>query len=68
MKKIWLLLLLASIFLTACSEETPAAKVTDPQQPIAVNAGEAQVTLGYYPPSNNPVDPQQTTTFTVIVK
>ena len=34
----------------------------------AVNAGEAQVTLGYYPPSNDPVDPQQTTTFTVILK
>lgn len=34
----------------------------------AINAGEAQVTLGYYPPSNDPVDPQQTATFTVIVK
>jgi inhibitor of cysteine peptidase len=128
MKKIWLLLLLASIFLAACGEETPAAKVTDPQQPVTVSAGkefaitleanpttgyhwaivgdldlnvveflkndyistsdpnlvggggldiwtfkavhtgEAQVTLGYYPPSNDPVDPQQTTTFTVIVQ
>jgi inhibitor of cysteine peptidase len=34
----------------------------------AVNAGETQVTLGYYPPSNDPTDPQQTETFTVIVK
>jgi predicted secreted protein len=34
----------------------------------AVNAGETQVTLGYYPPSNNPVDPQQTRTFTVVIK
>jgi predicted secreted protein len=34
----------------------------------AVNTGETQVTLGYYPPSNDPVDPQQTTIFTVIVK
>ena len=34
----------------------------------AVNAGETRVTLGYYPPSNDPVDPQQATTFTVIVK
>ena len=34
----------------------------------SVNAGETQITLGYYPPSNEPVDPQQTVTFTVIVK
>jgi predicted secreted protein len=34
----------------------------------AVNAGETQVTLGYYPPSNDPVEPQQTTKFTVTVK
>lgn len=34
----------------------------------AVNAGEVEVTLGYYPPSNDPTDPQQTLTFTVIVK
>ena len=34
----------------------------------AVSAGEAHITLGYYPPSNDPTDPQQTTTFTVIVK
>lgn len=33
-----------------------------------VNTGQVQVTLGYYPPSNDPVDPQQTTTFTVVVK
>jgi len=128
MKKILLLILLVSIFLTACDGETPAMNVTDPQQPITVgvgkeftiileanpttgyhweimgeldqnvvkfvktdytstsdpnlvggggldiwtfktvNAGETRVTLGYYPPSNDPVDPQQTTTFTVIVK
>ena len=34
----------------------------------AVAAGEAAITLGYYPPSNDPVDPAQTVTFTVIVK
>jgi len=34
----------------------------------SVGAGETQVTLGYYPPSNDPVEPQQTTMFTVIVK
>lgn len=34
----------------------------------AVNTGETHITLGYYPPSNDPVDPQQTETFTVIVK
>ena len=34
----------------------------------SVNTGETQITLGYYPPSNDPVDPQQTVTFTVIVK
>lgn len=34
----------------------------------AVAAGETQITLGYYPPSNDPVDPQQTVTFTVTVK
>ncbi len=34
----------------------------------ALNAGETQITLGYYPPSNDPVDPQQTVTFTIIVK
>lgn len=34
----------------------------------AVNAGESRVVLGYYPPSNDPVEPQQITTFTVIVK
>jgi inhibitor of cysteine peptidase len=34
----------------------------------AVNAGETHITLGYYPPSNDPVDPQQTTTFVVTVK
>ncbi len=34
----------------------------------AVGAGETTITLGYYPPSNNPVDPEQTQTFTVKVK
>jgi predicted secreted protein len=31
-------------------------------------AGETSITLGYYPPSNDPVEPEQTVTFTVIVK
>ncbi len=34
----------------------------------SANAGETQITLGYYPPSNEPIDPQQTATFIVIVK
>jgi inhibitor of cysteine peptidase len=34
----------------------------------AVAAGQTQITLGYYPPSNQPTDPQQTITFTVVVK
>ncbi len=34
----------------------------------AVGAGEATITLGYYPPSNDPLDPAQTQTFTVKVK
>ena len=34
----------------------------------AVAAGETHITLGYYPPSNDPVEPQQTVTFTVTVK
>jgi len=34
----------------------------------AVSAGEAKITLGYYPPSNEPTDPQQTVIFTVTVK
>ena len=34
----------------------------------SVKTGETQITLGYYPPSNEPVDPYQTTTFTVVVK
>ncbi|MCX6056966.1 MAG: protease inhibitor I42 family protein [Chloroflexi bacterium] len=34
----------------------------------ALSAGETQITLGYYPPSNEPVDPQQTVTFTISVK
>lgn len=34
----------------------------------AVGAGEATITLGNYPPSNDPVDPAETQTFTVNVK
>jgi inhibitor of cysteine peptidase len=34
----------------------------------AVSAGQAQITLGSYPPSNDPVDPEQTVTFDVTVK
>lgn len=34
----------------------------------AVASGETTITLGYYPPSNDPVDPDQTVTFTVTVK
>lgn len=34
----------------------------------AVGAGDTQITLGYYPPSNTPVEPEQTTTFNIIVK
>ena len=34
----------------------------------AVAAGETHITLGYYPPSNDPVEPQQIVTFTVTVK
>jgi len=34
----------------------------------AVSAGETQITLGYYPPSNEPTDPQQTVTFTVKIR
>jgi predicted secreted protein len=34
----------------------------------AIAAGESRITLGYYPPSNDPVEPQQTVTFTVTVK
>jgi predicted secreted protein len=34
----------------------------------AVGAGETTITLGHYPPSNDPVDPEETQTFTVIVK
>ena len=128
MKKIPLLIILALIFLTACGEKKAALKVSDPQEPLlvgagqefnivleanpttgyhweivgeldqsvvefvkteytstsdpnlvggggldvwifrAVSAGEVQITLGYYPPSNDPVDPQQMTTFIVTVK
>lgn len=34
----------------------------------AVAPGETTVVLGYYPPSNDPVEPAQTVTFTIIVK
>ena len=34
----------------------------------AIAIGKADITLGYYPPSNDPVEPQQTVTFTVTVK
>ncbi|MBL8063786.1 MAG: protease inhibitor I42 family protein [Anaerolineales bacterium] len=34
----------------------------------AVAPGEIHITLGYYPPSFDPVEPQQTVTFTVTVK
>jgi inhibitor of cysteine peptidase len=34
----------------------------------AGNAGQAQITLGYYPPSNDPTEPQQKEVFTVTVK
>ncbi len=34
----------------------------------AVAAGETQITLGYFPPSNTATDPEQTETFKVIVK
>lgn len=34
----------------------------------AVGPGETSVTLGYYPPSNGPTEPEKTQTFTVKVK
>ena len=34
----------------------------------ALSAGETEITLGYYPPSNAPANPQQTVTFTVKIK
>lgn len=34
----------------------------------AIAAGKTDITLGYYPPSNDPVEPQQKVTFTVTVK
>lgn len=34
----------------------------------AVGAGETTITLGYYPPSNDPVEPEKTEIFTVTVK
>jgi predicted secreted protein len=34
----------------------------------AVGAGETTITFGQYPPSNDPVDPEQAQTFTIVVK
>lgn len=34
----------------------------------AVSPDETQITLGYYPPSNEPTNPQQTVTFTVKIR
>ena len=34
----------------------------------ALAPGETTITLGYYPPSNDPVEPAQTVTFTIHVK
>jgi predicted secreted protein len=34
----------------------------------ALNAGEAKIMLGYYPPSNTPTDPERMETFTVNVQ
>ena len=34
----------------------------------ATGAGETTIILGYYPPSNDPIDPEQTKTFKVVVK
>ena len=34
----------------------------------AVQPGDVQVMLGYYPPSNTPTDPERTETFTVTIK
>ena len=34
----------------------------------AVGAGQTTITLGYYPPSNTPVEPEKTETFTVTVQ
>jgi inhibitor of cysteine peptidase len=34
----------------------------------ALAAGETSVTLGYYPPSNDPVEPARTATFTIVIK
>lgn len=34
----------------------------------AIAPGETSITLGYYPPSNDPIDPQQIVEFVVTVK
>lgn len=57
------------------------AKEYAPQGPMMVGSGgvdiftfragepgEVRITLGYYPPSNDPVDPQQIEEFTVTIK
>lgn len=128
MKRILFAVFMSVLLLTACSSKAETPAITDPSQPIAVNAGETftiviesnpttgyhwdivgeldsntlefisneytstsdpnlaggggldvwtfkavntgetQITLGYYPPSNDPVDPDQTVTFTVTIK
>ncbi len=34
----------------------------------AINPGAAKITLGYYPPSNTPTEPERTETFNVNIK
>lgn len=34
----------------------------------AIAAGETEIMLGYYPPSNDPTEPEQTVTFSLAVK
>lgn len=34
----------------------------------AIAAGETEIVLGYYPPSNDPTEPEQTVTFSLAVK
>jgi inhibitor of cysteine peptidase len=46
----------------------PGAGGTDIWIFKAIQPGETHITLLYYPPSNEPVEPQQTVTFTVTVK
>ncbi len=73
MRKI-LTFLIFAILLSACAvtgaTEAPTAapqfEISDPAK--SLEAAAAHITLGYYPPSNGPVEPQQTVTFTVTVK